>query len=121
MLARLVAAAEDMYDALVGDDPEAPRDLQPIGILAAIVRDYGNMVKRHGHEDTDAAWWLVTQAALTLERLEAALDKAEGGDEQRHAIRYALTAIDEHLEGARIDWDDVRDVLRRAIGEKTGQ
>ena len=39
----------------------------------------------------------------------------------RHAIRYALTAIDEHLAGARIDWHDVRDVLKRAIGETAGQ
>ena len=46
---------------------------------------------------------------------------AADGHELRHAVTYALTAIDEHLAGARIDWRDVRDVLKRAIGEKAGQ
>lgn len=42
----------------------------------------------------------------------------EPNADMRHAIRYALTAIDEHLMGVRIDWHDVRDVLKRAIGEE---
>jgi len=45
----------------------------------------------------------------------------EPNADMRHAIRYALNAIDEYLMGARIDWHDVRDVLKRAIGEKPKQ
>ena len=33
------------------------------------------------------------------------------------AIQLALTAIDEHLLGADINWDDVRGVLKRVVGE----
>ena len=43
----------------------------------------------------------------------------EPNTDMRHAIRYALTAIDEHLMGVRIDWHDVRRVLAQAIGEKS--
>ena len=45
------------------------------------------------------------------------MEMMEPNADMRHAIRYALNAIDEHLMGVRIDWHDVRDVLKRAIGE----
>ena len=38
-------------------------------------------------------------------------------NELQRAAKLALSAIDEYLLGARIDWDDVRRVLARAVGE----
>ena len=127
---RLVEAAPDMYEALTGDQ-DAPESLRPIQWAWGLLQDYEEMLRRHEgqHPDPDAAWEHVSQVRRMLTLLEAALAKAEGRVSEhlhaehtlRHAIRYALTAIDEHLEGARIDWHDVRGVLKRAIGETAGQ
>ena len=32
-----------------------------------------------------------------------------------HALLYALNAVEEHLMGAWIDWEDVRNVIKRAL------
>ncbi len=34
-----------------------------------------------------------------------------------HGIKYALNAIQEHQAGSNIDWRDVTNVLKKAIGE----
>ncbi len=38
-------------------------------------------------------------------------------DRLYHAITYALNAIEEHQAGSNIDWQDVTNVLKKAIGE----
>jgi hypothetical protein len=39
-------------------------------------------------------------------------------DKLKHAIKYALNAIEEHEAGSSIDWQDVTTVLKRAIEEQ---
>lgn len=41
-------------------------------------------------------------------------------EELLHAVTYALNAVEEHLMGAAIDWEDVRDVLQRALNAGGG-